>query len=310
MGNGDYYTDFDIHSDIDSPITSAPISPKSSQPTTQGLTSMLTTMSIASLETLFPVSSSTPIRKFGRPFKVERSFHGNQFNFSSQDTPIEQFSPPLKRKEPALKISKRGYCSQFSNPMQPKRQFVDIKTTEGTTSKRATVPTGMLIIDVGILAEAITKLRCTDCSRPLIFFEIKSVHGWQTSFAIKCTNCHQLFAEFPSSNPMEEPSRATFVNVYQPVRFALPFHCSGFCSQMQWRYINKINNIVQNATQTSMKAAADELRLKVDAYFLRFQTISTSQSLSTVPGRHAAFILTLVSDQLYQQTRKHSIMYS
>ena len=68
---GDDYTDFDIHYDIDSPITSAPISPTSSQPTTPGLISMLTTMSIASKETFFPVSSSTPIRKFGRPFKVK-----------------------------------------------------------------------------------------------------------------------------------------------------------------------------------------------------------------------------------------------
>ena len=119
---GDDYKGFDIHSEIDSPMTSAPISPTSSQlptspkPTTLGLTSLLTTMSIASQGKFFPVSSSTPIRKFGRPFKVKRCFHGNQFNFSSQDTPIEQFYTPLKRKQPALKISKRGYCSQFSTP--------------------------------------------------------------------------------------------------------------------------------------------------------------------------------------------------
>ena len=292
----DDYKGFDIHSDIDSPMTSAPISPTSSQlptssqPTTLGLTSLLTTMSIASQGTFFPVSSSTPIRKSGRPFKVKQCFHGNQFNFSSQDTPIEQFYPPLKRKQPALKISKRGYCSQFSNPKQSKRRFVDFKTTEGTNSKRATVPTGMRIIDVEKLAEVITKLRCTDCSRPLTFFEIESVHGWQTSFAIKCTNCHQLFAELPTSKPMEEPSRATFVNVSHPervmnevtIRSSLAVHSSGFSwrdlykfpiifgmpaplSQMPPQYLNEIDNIVQNATQTSMTAAADELHLKVAA---------------------------------------------
>ena len=170
------------------------------------------------------------------------------------------------------------------------RRFVDFKTTEGTISKRATVPTGMRIIDVGKLAEAITKLRCTDCSRPLTFFEIESVHGWQTPFAIKCTNCHQLFAEFPTSKPMEEPSRATFVNVSHPervmnevtIRSSLALHCSGFSwrdlhkfsiifgmpaplSQMPPQYLNELEKIVQNATQTSMTAAADELHLKVDA---------------------------------------------
>ena len=102
------------------------------------------------------------------------------------------------------------------------------------------------------------------------------------------------------------------------MRSVLTVHCSGFSrrdlhkystildarllSQMPRRYLNKINNIVQNSSQTSMTAAADELHLKVDAIHLLFQTVSTSQSLSTVPEIHAAFIITLVSDQLYQQT--------
>ena len=89
---------------------------------------------------------------------------------------------------------------------------------------------------------------------------------------------------------MEERSRATFVNVYQPERVmnevtmwsALAVFCSGFSwrdlhkfstifgmpaplSQIPRRYLNKIDNIVQNTTQKSMTAAADELHLKVDA---------------------------------------------
>ena len=86
------------------------------------------------------------------------------------------------------------------------------KTSSETVSKSASTPSGMRLLDVGILEEAMTKLRCSTCGKHLTLYESEHRHGWHTTFYIKCHSCHQLFAEFPSSKPMI-PDVDKFVNV-------------------------------------------------------------------------------------------------
>ena len=296
---GDDYTDFEhnsspSHSEIQSPLSS-PISPISSQTTTPGITTPLSTLGISSQSSIFfPDSSITKSsNKGGRPKKVSR-FYGNQHkSISPQPTQSHSSieSSPRKRKQPALKLSKRGYSSLFRTPRPSITREIEFKTPEGTTiSKRAGQPTGMRLLDIGILSEAITKLKCNTCSSPLSLFESDFIHGWQTTFAIKCPYCHLLHAEFPSSKPMDLPAQSKYVNVHHndramnevTMRSVLSVHCSGFSwrdlhkfatifdmppplSQMPTRYLNKIESTVENASQASMNAAADLLHQKVDA---------------------------------------------
>ena len=113
---------------------------------------------------------------------------------------------------------------------------------------------------------------------------------WQTTFSTKCLSCHQLHAEFPFSKSMVVPLQSSYVNVQHPVlamnevimRSVLSINCSGFSwrdlhkfatvfdmppplARMPPRYLIKIESILENACQTSMYSAADELHMKVDA---------------------------------------------
>ena len=109
-------------------------------------------------------------------------------------------------------------------------------------------------------------------------------------FSIKCHQCHQLFANFPSSKQMGMKVTTSFVNISLPkqgineetMRSVLSVHCSGFCwrdlhkfatffdmprpqEEMPPSYLKNIEEIVNIAVEESMQGAADELHLSVDA---------------------------------------------
>ena len=248
------------------------------------------------LTVFFPESSSTPVPKMrGRPMgSAPKKFRGDQYSSSTPQISASQSSlesTTRKRKQATLCISKRGYCSQFVNPKPSKRRDVFFKTPEGTTTaKRASKPTGMRILDIGILADAMQKLKCTSCSSALSLFESDFDQGWQTTYSIKCLSCHLLLVEFPSSKPMDVPLQTTYVNVPLPLRglnevtmrSVLAVHSTGFSwrdlhkfatifdmlpplGEMPPRYLNKFVSVVQFASQTSMNAAAAELHSRSDA---------------------------------------------
>ena len=120
------------------------------------------------------------------------------------------------------------------------------KKSDDTFSTTASIPSGMRLIDVSILEEAMTKIRCFFCGMYLALFESEHRYGWHTTFYIKCHSCHQLFAEFPSSKPMI-PDIDKFVNVKLPnqamndltMRSVLTVHCSG----LSWRDLHKFATI-------------------------------------------------------------------
>ena len=175
-------------SDNEIPISSTIISPVSSQSTTTGLTNSLARLDVSSSSqpsTFFADQSYTPnMKSGGQPIKKSK-YHCNRFTSKStlHSSPHSTFDKtPLKLKQPAFKLHKRGYCTRFTTPHPSKKRKVDFRTPDDrTTTKRSAKPTGMRILDVGILGEAIASLRCNDCSSPLSLFESDTTHGWQQS---------------------------------------------------------------------------------------------------------------------------------
>ena len=287
------YSDYSNHSPVTEPTTlfSHAATPLSSQITTPVLNSPMAAIALSPQEsTIFPTPSTSVSRKRGRPSRRSK-FHGNRYT-NKEGIPVavgdsSDTTPTPKSKRFQFTRPHRGYTSKHSTPFPYRKQQVTFKRSTGTTSTLSSIPSGMRILDVGILAEAITKLSCSACGSYLILFESEYIHGWHTIFYIKCNSCHQLFAEFPSSKPLGTDA-TKLVNVKLPkcmnevtMRSVLAVHCSGFSwrdlhkfstifnmpaplGKMPSSYLNKIQDIVKSAAEESMQAAADELHLDFD----------------------------------------------
>ena len=268
-----------------------------SQQQTPGLTSPMTALGLSSQKSgiFFPTSSSTPIPVVKRGRHSRRSkFHGNRFSSlptNSDDTDTSQPQKPSSKRL-RYKTPRCGYTSRFSAPFPFRKTKVEVKrTTDTFNTIKASKPSGMRLLDIGILAEAISKIRCTYCRTGyLSLFESELLHGWQTNFLFKCAHCHRLYAEFPSSKPINSTKSSEFVNVSLPkqglnevtMKSVLSVHCSGFSwrdlhkfatlfdmppplEHMPTPYLNKIEETVTIAAETSMQGAAEELHLRVDS---------------------------------------------
>ena len=148
------------------------MTPISIQPTTPGITAPLTTMSPASQSPAFWHDVFTPqVAKAnsGRPKKIT-IFRGNQYSQSTASLNTS-LPPPRKRHQNKLKHPKRGYTSKFSIPQSIPRRNVEFKSGESITCKPARIPRGMRLLDVEILAQAMTKLKCPKCSWYLSLWE-------------------------------------------------------------------------------------------------------------------------------------------
>ena len=277
-------SDISAHS-YDSPSIEATV--PSSQ-TTSGLNTPMANIALSSQEsTAFFPSLPTSIlqKRRGRPCRGNK-FRGNKYTTREKasfllDDPSDTLPPKSKRIQYTL--PRHGYTSRHSTPFEFRKQKTMFKTSSETVSKSASTPSGMRLLDVGILAEAMTKLRCSTCGKHLTLFESEHHHGWHTTFYIKCHSYHQLFAEFPSSKPMI-PDVDKFVNVKLPdkamnevtMQSVLTVHCSGFSwrdlhkfatifnmptplERMPQHYLNRIEGVVKLATEESMQGAADEI---------------------------------------------------
>ena len=128
-----------------------------------------------------------------------------------------------------------------------------------------------------------TNVEIQACGSRLVIYESEYLHGWNTTFYIKCSSCHQLFAEFPSSKPLGTDT-TNLVNAKLPVRgmsevtmrSVLAVHCSGFSwrnlhkfasifhmpaplEEMPSHYLNKIEDVIKSAAEEFMQAAADDI---------------------------------------------------
>ena len=259
-----------------------------SQSTTTGLNSPMEGIDLSSSQSTTPFPSQTtsaPCKRGGRPHKGSK-FRGNKYT-SRNVSPILLSSYPSHTIHPKSKriqytIPRHGYTSKLPTPFPSRQQKTMFKTSDEIASATASKPSGMRLLDVSILADAISQLLCSSCGKRLSFFESAHLHGWHTTFYIKCQYCHQLFAEFPSSKPMI-PDVDNFVNVKPTrpmnevtMRSVLAVHCSGFSWRdlhkfstifnmpappidMPPKYLNKIEAVVKSAVEELMQGAADEL---------------------------------------------------
>ena len=182
-----------------------------------------------------------------------------------------------------------GYTSRLHVPAKTYTRSVEFRHSEGITRKNANKPTGMRVVDIGILAEVFSNLRCSECNGTLILYEEENSHGWQSFFRIKCQKCHLQHANFPSSRYMDSNNNEPCVNVpFRPsamnevtMRSVLATHSTGISWQslhkiatvfdmitplqtMPSRYVTRLEEATDKAVKTSMIEAANELHQRVD----------------------------------------------
>ena len=257
-GDSDNTTDSSTYSVNDELLPYSELStPLDSQSTITGLNSPMTEMALASQQStiFFPSqTASVPRKRMGRPCKKHCKFQGNQYTSRNEASVLLEGSsdtayPRTKRVQ--YTIPRRGYTSRLAAPFPSRKQKTMFNKSNNTFYETATIPSGMRLLDVSILAEAVKKIRCFTCGMYLTLFESEHLHGWHTTFYIKCQGCHQLLAEFPSSKPMV-PDVDKYINVKLPkramnevtMRSVLSVHCSGF----SWRDLHKFATILHAST--------------------------------------------------------------
>ena len=272
-----------------------PTVPASSQtsiaPSTPGISESFFSLEIAPVQS---TDCSRGRKRMGRPRKrIYARRHTVGIPNTREDSSAQLQDPiPKMIKPTSHKFSKthprRGYTSKFRIPSHtyPK----SVKFSQRDTKRIASTPTGMRILDIGILAEVFSAFRCNECNDNLVLYEEEWKHGWQTFFRVKCQRCHSEHATFPSSRSLDIPSHHTCVNVpFTPIdmnevtmRSVLATHSTG----MSWRDLHKIATIfdmpppvqampsryairleaiTKSAVRTSMSEAADQLHKKVDS---------------------------------------------
>ena len=170
-----------------------------------------------------PVEStdcSRGLKRMGRPRKrIYARRHKVGIPNIREDTSDQLQDPiPNAPKHTIHKFCKthprRRYISKFRvpRPSYPK----SVHFTKRDFKKIASTPTGMRILDIGILAEVFSTLRCNECNNTLVLYEDQWKHGWQTFFRVKCQRCHSEQATFPSSRSLDIPKHHTCINVPLP----------------------------------------------------------------------------------------------
>ena len=147
----------------------------------------------------------------------------------------------------------------------------------------------MRIVDIGILGEVFSTLRCTEYNGTLILYQEDSFHGWQSFFRIKCQKCHFQHANFLSSRYIDSNNNEPCVNFpFRPsamnevtMRIVLATQSTGISWQslhriatvfdmitthqtMPSRYVSRIGEVTEKAVKTSIIEAANELHQRID----------------------------------------------
>ena len=190
-------SDISAHS-YDSPSIEATV--PSSQ-ATSGLNTPMADIALSSQGStaFFPSLPKSMLQKRrGRPCRGNK-FRGNQFTTREEasvllDDPPETLQPKSKRIQ--YTIPRHGYTSKLSRPFQFRKQKTMFKTSSETVSKSASTPSGMRLLDVGILEEAMTKLRCSTCGKHLTLYESGHRHGWHTTFTSSVTPATNFLLNF------------------------------------------------------------------------------------------------------------------
>ena len=179
-----FYTDSDSDHQLDVESTGAtissqtppPIVPTSSQtsipPSTPGITDSLFSLEIAQVKS---TDCSRGRKRMGRPRKrIYARRHKVGIPNIGEDTSSQLQDPiPNPPRHAVHKFSKphprRGYIAKFRVPRPSYPRSVNFSKRD---SKRiASTPTGMRILDIGILAEVFSTLRFNECNNTLALFQ-------------------------------------------------------------------------------------------------------------------------------------------
>ena len=207
-------SDSDHYLDVESTGTTISSQVPSIPPSTPGITDSLFSLEIAPVESM---DCSRGLKRMGRPRKrIYARWHKVGIPNIGEDTSSQLQDPiPNSPRHTVHKFSKthprRGYIAKFRVPRPSYPRSVNFSKRD---SKRiASTPTGMRILDIGILAEVFSTLRCNECNNTLALYEDQWKHGWQTFFRVRCQRFHSEHASFPSSRYLDIPSHLTCVNV-------------------------------------------------------------------------------------------------
>ena len=234
------------HADISS---QGPLPPITIPPATPGFSGFFCKLDIAPQDT-----DSLPNRRLrGRPFKrtYVRSHTLGKAN-TKEDPLVKPADHITKMSKPRghkfLKTHpRRGYCSKFRILVCNNPRELEFTTFQGDTKRIVSKPKGMRILDVGILSEVFSTIRCNNCNGTQALYEEEWKHCWQTFFRVKCPKCNSEDATFPSSRSLDIPSNHTCVNVpFTPkdmnevtMRSVLATHSTG----ISWRDLHKIATV-------------------------------------------------------------------
>ena len=199
------------------------------------------------------------------------------------------FTPLPAKRLPTKPTS--GLFKQVKFP--PPNKFISIKLRKEETHlfRDLLISHGSQIIDMDLLSMVFSLLRCTEpkCTGPLKLYQYAFRDGLQSYLLLKCSYCHLVIAQFPTSLPIDmQPTEA--VNDPQMlsrrksevnVRALLAVHCTSLswndfllsCNllgiQNTWKRMNKVSllKLVESANticQQSMSMSAKLVRDTAD----------------------------------------------
>ena len=92
-----------------------------------------------------------------------RRFHSNQYTNREKASILLDDPPdtiPSKSNLIQYMRSRRGYTARHATPFLFRKQKTMIKKSDDNFSTTASIPSGMRLLDVSTLSEAMTKIRC------------------------------------------------------------------------------------------------------------------------------------------------------
>ena len=180
-------------------LTSGPDSPATPLSPGSSLGGEFSFINISSQTSDGASATSNPQRR--KKYVKRKSYPFKKGQRRPHSLPIET-SPHSKR----LKVE-RPKTALFSEMRFPSPAWsYQIKTGSGleSTSLDVTIPTGNSICNLEILSLVFAQLNCIDreCYGRLKLYERQFQDGLQSFLLLKCTHCHSIVAEFPTTLPI------------------------------------------------------------------------------------------------------------
>ena len=150
------------------------------------------------------------------------------------------------------------------------------------------VPHGSQIIDIDILSTVFSLLRCTEahCTGKLNLYQYAFRDGLQSYLLLKCSRCHLVLAEFPTSCPVgmkpneavNDPQMLCRKKSEVNVRALLAAHCTS----MSWSDFRLSCNLldIQNTWHRMSKSLLAQLVLSTDKICQQSMSMESKRSES------------------------------